>query len=147
MDRQLVDGGELGPPKTRASYRTIPLPDVVLEVLSRHLAEYPSDGLLFTNERGEPIRRNRFSDLWRRAIADLEVPAGTTFHDLRHFYASLLIRHGESVKAVQDRLGHASAKETLDTYAGLWPDSEDRTRAAVDTALSSRVTLVSPARP
>ena len=62
-------------------------------------------------------------------------PDGTGIHDLRHFYASLLIRHGESVKVVQDRLGHASAMETLDTYGHLWPDSEDRTRAAVDAVL------------
>jgi integrase len=55
-------------------------------------------------------------------------------HDLRHFYASLLIRHGESVKVVQARLGHATAAETLDTYSHLWPDSEDTTRAAVDSA-------------
>jgi integrase len=39
----------------------------------------------------------------------------------------LLIRHGESVKVVQARLGHASAAETLDTYSHLWPDSDDRT--------------------
>lgn len=33
---------------------------------------------------------------------------------------------------MQAALGHASAVETLETYAGLWPDSEARTRAAVD---------------
>ena len=38
------------------------------------------------------------------------------FHDLRHFYASVLIRKGLSVKVVQARLGHASAVETLDVY-------------------------------
>jgi integrase len=64
---------------------------------------------------------------------------GVTFHDLRHYYASLLIRHGESVKVVQKRLGHKSAVETLDTYSHLWPDSEDRTREAVDEVLG-RVT-------
>jgi hypothetical protein len=48
---------------------------------------------------------------------------------------SLSIRHGESVKTVQARLGHASASETLDTNAYLWPDSEDRTRVAVDSVL------------
>jgi integrase len=56
-------------------------------------------------------------------------------HELRHFYASLLIRHGESVKTVQRRLGHATAAETLDTYAHLWPDSDDRTREAIDSVL------------
>ena len=59
--------------------------------------------------------------------------SGVAMHSLRHFYASLLIRHGESVKTVHARLGHASAAETLHTYSHLWPDSEDRTRAAVDS--------------
>lgn len=59
----------------------------------------------------------------------------TGMHDLRHFYASLLIPHGESVKTVQARLGHAFAVETLDTYSHLWPDSDDRTREAVDAVL------------
>ena len=63
------------------------------------------------------------------------LPAGTGFHALRHYYASLLIRHGESVKTVQSRLGHASAVETLDTYSHLWPDSDDRTRDAIDSVL------------
>jgi hypothetical protein len=37
--------------------------------------------------------------------------------DQKFNYASLLLRHGESVKVVQSRLGHASANETLDTYS------------------------------
>jgi len=61
---------------------------------------------------------------------------GVRFHELRHYHASLLIRHGESVKTVQARLGHASAVETLNTYAHLWPDSEDRTRSAIDEVFS-----------
>jgi hypothetical protein len=36
---------------------------------------------------------------------------------------------------VQKRLGHATAAETLDTYSHLWPDSEDRTREAIDSVL------------
>lgn len=67
--------------------------------------------------------------------APVGVPA-VGFDALRHFYASLWIRHGESVKTVQARLGHASASETLDTYSHLWPDSDDRTRAAVDGVLA-----------
>jgi hypothetical protein len=58
-------------------------------------------------------------------------------HSLRHYYASLLIRHGESIKTVQARLGHATAAETLDTYSHLWPDSDDRTREAIDSVLGN----------
>ena len=65
------------------------------------------------------------------------LPKGTRCHDLRHYYARLLIRHGESVKVVRVRLGHASASETLDTYSHLWADSEDRTRQAVDSVLGA----------
>ncbi len=127
----------LAPPKTAASHRTVPLPDVVLDALAEHVREYPPgpDGLLFTGPNGAPLRRNRFGDsVWRPARERAGLPH-VNFHDLRHTYASLLIRHGESVKVVQARLGHASASETLDTYSHLWPDSEDRTRLAVDTAL------------
>lgn len=63
---------------------------------------------------------------------------GLGLHALRHFYASLLIHHGCSVKEVQARLGHASATETLDTYSHLWPSSEDRTREAIDTVMLSQ---------
>ena len=84
--------------------------------------------------RSSPLRRTRFSSIWRPAAAAGR-GAEVTFHDLRHYYASLLIQHGESVKVVQRRLGHKSAVETLDTYSHLWPDSEDRTRKAVDQVL------------
>jgi integrase len=58
-------------------------------------------------------------------------------HDLRHHYASVLIDGGESVKVVQERLGHASAMETMDTYAHLWPSSDERTRNVVERAWSA----------
>ena len=113
----------------------VPLPQVVVDALAVHLATWPADGFLFTTELGDPIRRTAFSErIWRPALKRAGL-SGVTMHGLRHFYASLLIRHGESVKTVQARLGHASAAETLDTYSHLWPDSDDRTRAAVDFVL------------
>jgi integrase len=71
----------------------------------------------------------------RAAIKASGLPDGTGFHALRHDCAGLLIRHGESVKTVQSRLGRASAVEMLDTYSHLWPDSDDRTRDAIDSML------------
>jgi integrase len=172
VDRQLVTvAGRtpfLGPPKTKASHRTIPLPNVVVDALAAHLRDFPTTGqdvpvvlvggreageqpveLFFTTAAGLPIRRTSFGNAWRAAVTSAKAPHGTGFHALRHYYASLLIRHGESVKVVQARLGHASAAETLDTYSHLWPDAEDRTRDAIDDVLgvakTSRVSLVSQA--
>jgi integrase len=62
--------------------------------------------------------------VWQPDGAASGARRGTGFHDLRHFYASLLIRHTKSIKTVQRRLGHATAAETLDTRG---PDSDDRT--------------------
>lgn len=161
VDRQLVNvngsAPEFGPPKTETSDRIIPLPDTVAVALSEHIKHHDRgpDGLLFVGRRGRPFRRSTFSEVWIRAMKeagrqlaaaaaeeDRETDArtdctGVGFHDLRHYYASLLIRHGESVKTVQARLGHKNAEETLNTYAHLWPDSDDRTREAVDTVLSA----------
>jgi len=140
VDRQLVTRPgkvtEFGPPKTKASNRTIPLPQVVVDALAAHLAAYPvgADGLAFRLD-GQPITRQAFGHVWRPAARAAGLSAGTGVHSLRHYYASLLIRYGESVKTVQARLGHASASETLDTYSHLWPDSDDRTREAVDCVL------------
>lgn len=142
VDRQLVTPNagapKLSPPKTKASYRTVPLPDSTGFLLAEHLRLFPADdesGLIFTMKDGRPIRRSRMGEAWRGAADGAELPEGTGFHATRHFYASLLIQHGESVKVVQNRLGHASAMETLDTYGHLWPDSEDATREAVDSVL------------
>jgi integrase len=73
-------------------------------------------------------------EVWRATARQAGVEV--RFHDLRHFYASALIRAGLSVKVVQARLGHASAVETLNVYSHLWPDDEDRTRQAVDALLA-----------
>lgn len=145
VDRQLLTrirrGPEFGPLKTKASYRTIPLPQVVVDALNGHIAarDIADEDLIFTLE-GEPITRQAFGHIWRPAAkaAGLTASTGPGMHALRHYYASLLIRYGESVKTVQARLGHASAAETHDTYSHLWPDSDDRTREAIDSVLGSR---------
>jgi integrase len=65
------------------------------------------------------------------------LPAGTTSHDLHHHYASVLLHAGESVVAVADRLSHEDASLVQSTYGHLMPDSEERTRRAIDAAWSA----------
>jgi integrase len=141
VDRQTDPKGGEGfvDPKTDASWRTVPLAEATLLELAQHLERHGAgdDGRVFRQASGRHWRRNRFAEVWDRARRPAELPEWATFHDLRHFYASLLIHHGENVKVVQARLGHATAGETLDTYGHLWPDSDDATRAAVDAALGA----------
>jgi integrase len=132
-------------PKTPRSRRTVPLPRVVADALAKHLEEFPAskDGTIFTTRYGEPYRHDYYgSIIFGAAVRTAGLPFKTTSHSLRHHYASVLLAGGESVVAVAERLGHENATLVLKTYGHLMPDSEDRTRHAVDEAWSrySRVT-------
>jgi integrase len=142
VDRQLArtpNGGDIFiPPKTKASVRTIPLPQTVADALARHIRDHGTgaEGLIFTSPKGEPLNYKNFrARVWAKVLSGMEdVPDGATLHTLRHTYASLLIQAGESPKVIQERLGHASITETMDTYGHLYPDSDESTRAAIDAA-------------
>lgn len=144
IDRQMVTTvgtqPHFAPTKTTASVRTIPVPSIVLEEITAHLQTFGAgpDGVVFTNEDGEPIRRNHAGRVWRAAAKRAGVQ-GRSFHDLRHYCASVLIDSGASVKVVQHHLGHAKASQTLDVYSHLWPEDEDRTRTALEGALRAAV--------
>jgi integrase len=56
-----------------------------------------------------------------------------------------MIAAGASIKAVQRALGHASAKVTLDTYAGLFEDDLEALADRLDERLSA--TNVAPVLP
>jgi len=82
--------------------------------------------------------------LIERAIAAVRgqidgLPEGFTFHDTRHYLASLLIASGADIKTVQARMRHAGARTTLDTYGHLWPDADESTRAAVGAVIAERI--------
>lgn len=131
---------ELDRPKG-GKVRTVPLPDAVGEAIAAHLRRHPAgdDGLVFTSREHKPINRNHFNRyVWRPALAKAGVDEGrgNGMHALRHFYASMLIDAGESVRAVADFLGHADPGFTLRVYAHLLPASEDRARRVVSDVLS-----------
>jgi integrase len=122
--------------------RTVPLPKAVAVELAEHLRRYPisASTLVFMSREHKPLNRNYFnSHIWRPAVlaAGVEPSRANGMHALRHFYASVLIDAGESVKAVAEYLGHADPGFTLRVYAHLFPSSEDRARHAVDRTLSA----------
>jgi integrase len=144
VDRQLIkvvgQPPALGSLKTTSSRRVVPLPTSVVDALAAHMAAYPPcrDGLIFSGADGQPVARAWLHRTWRKAITDAGLPADTTWHLLRHTYASVLIDGGESATVVARRLGHANPSETLRTYSHLWPDSDERTRQVVDSAFAKR---------
>jgi integrase len=129
----------IGPPKTAASYRTVPLADPVLEAVSEWLrVAGAGEDELILHVDGAPIRRNAWGRLWRATAKRAGLP-GVRYHDLRHTFASTLLSNGVSIAAVAGWLGHASPTVTLSTYAHMMPVDEDRARSVITTALQACV--------
>ena len=148
----------LGLPKGNKE-RTVPLPAEVRDLLAAYLAERPArrvtlpwrelDGelvtvpLVLSNRARNAMNRNYFNTfIWKPALRAAGVPDGREngTHALRHFYASVLLDAGESIKAVSEYLGHADAGFTLRTYTHLMPSSDQRTRSAIDHAFTTYIT-------
>ncbi|MFI6662729.1 tyrosine-type recombinase/integrase [Streptomyces sp. NPDC050523] len=158
---KLVNGRLLFAPPKNNKLRDVPLPDAVAAALAKHMTAFAPvevtlpwlrpDGppvtrlLYFTTQESGVLRRNDFNThVWKPALVSAGViPApgpGERYkearedgmHALRHFYASVLLDSGESVKALSAYLGHSDAGFTLRTYTHLMPTSETRTRKAVD---------------
>jgi len=132
----------LGPPKTEASARTVPLSSRCIRVLAAHLAQYPAKkdddfgGLIWQSTRtpGLPPARTSLSSAVGDALRAHGLPVNVGIHVFRHYFASALIAAGVDPKAIQVVMGHATISETMDTYGHLWPDSEERIRQAMDEA-------------
>lgn len=59
-----------------------------------------------------------------------------TFHALRHTHVSQLIASGLDVVTVSRRIGHSNPTVTLNVYARLFGNTDDRAAQAVETALA-----------
>ena len=138
---------EWGPTKTDER-RTVRLPRFLCDLLAAHLADQPRDldALVFTAPMGGPLRERKFlHGQLKPAARRAGLPGTLRAHDLRHTAASLLIRQGASVKAVQKTLGHRSAVVTLDRYGHLWPDELEDLAERLDRARAAAV--APPTRP
>lgn len=125
-------------PKSEASRRTVRVPPFLVDVLAAHLATNGDDsGLIFSAPGGGPIRRSNFRRrIWLPAVA-ASVGPPCTFHDLRHSHAALLIAQGEHPKVIQERLGHASIKTTLDTYGHLFEGLDEAAADRLEATFAS----------
>ncbi|OFT47021.1 hypothetical protein HMPREF3158_05625 [Corynebacterium sp. HMSC06G04] len=123
--------GDFAPLKTEASRRVVPIGPATVAVIEEQLQRVPRgpEETVFCTKAGKALSSSSVSAQFRKLARAAGV--GTTFHGLRHFYASSLIGAGASVVMVQRALGHASASMTLDVYSHLFPGAGEGLRGMV----------------
>jgi integrase len=137
----------VGPPKTRAGYRRVGLPRVVVEALAEQLARPGSaDDLVFVGPQGGTLRLAGFRQASHLAAGNQGAGLdGLRIHDLRHTAVALWIAAGANPKEVAARAGHTSVSFTLDRYGHLYPDADHALRDRLD-ALHALTQTRRPAR-
>ncbi len=97
---------------------------------------------VFTDCGGGPVHPDKLSQTFDRLVRRADLPV-IRLHDLRHTQATLLIDAGVPVKVVSERLGHATAAFTIETYQHVLPSMQTR---AVDAVAQLMETPVEPSR-
>lgn len=129
LDRRAVEvrhsldkRGTLGPTKTRAGMRMLPISEVTGDALVRaRAAQEEASGrrrdedpvvLAADGGRMSPAALGRW---WGRNREGYGLPE-FTLHELRHTYLTLLAESGVHPKVMQELAGHSSSRVTMDIY-------------------------------
>lgn len=85
------------------------------------------------------FRRDYYNrEIWKPALAAAGLLPDTTFHDLRHTFASTALAEGVPISEVSRWPGHKSITTTVDLYGHLVPEASGRARDALDRAFTRR---------
>jgi integrase len=94
---------------------------------------------------GEPLSPDAVSRSFYRLARALKLP-GLRLHDLRHAYATTLLKADVHPKVASEGLGHSSIAFTMDTYSHVVPSMQVQAAKAIEEALGNAV-QGSPAGP
>lgn len=151
---------KIGKLKSKAAYRSIPCPSLVLNALREWKLQCPKGdlGLVFPNGSGKV---EALSNIMQRGFNPIQIAAGVTalqaalddsdkpiinnagepvmrevgkygMHALRHACASLWIEAGKNPKAIQTLMGHSTIQMTYDVYGHLFADADGDQKTAED---------------
>lgn len=139
---------EIKPPKTEAGKRTIPIPDWYIDILKQiPRTDCP---YVFHTDRGNPIDSTRCNRVWKTLLREMEIKAGATLYrnkiimysgiigqdltpyNLRHTYATELVKKGVDIKTAQYLLGHSDIRVTMNIYAHVTDDMIETARNKIN---------------
>jgi integrase len=142
-----AEGWMLVEPKTERGWRQISIPRSLVESLRalrgcqdetkrKAGALYEDHGFVFANRWGRPIYPRQFiRHVFKVALVRAGLQRSIRLYDLRHTSATLLLKAGEHIKVVSERLGHASVSITLEVYVHVLPGMQAGAATRIDSLL------------
>lgn len=142
---QISRTGKLVEPKTPKAIRTVPLAKDMAQFLRRHrlASDFSTDEhFVFPSRDGTALNPSNvvnrgFKPALKKAGLDGLKP-GIRFHDLRHFFASVMIDRGVTSVVLADVMGHRDSRTTERIYIHLFNRrrTADQVRDAMQSAMS-----------
>lgn len=142
--RAKKEGIQYKKPKTKSSIRAINISRQSTKLLKK-LRKYQlkqtesinfKDNLVFPMPNGERTDPDYITKCFKSAIKNSQFDNKHTFHDLRHTHASILLKKGVTMKALQERLGHSSIQVTIDIYSHLVPTIQKKAAEKIDEIIN-----------
>lgn len=124
-------------------------------VLAEHGVSVNAETPLFCHADGTYLKPSWITKQFKALAAKLDLARGTHLHTLRHTHATYLIQKGYDLRTIQERLGHASSKTTMDIYGHLLPGRDveaaeafsEITRELGELAISQETSMYAPVCP
>ena len=152
MENRVAIGKQIatGTPKSKASNRTLPLPDEVVDVLKAARKRQREERLAFgegygsgeyvaSDETGQPYHPNLLTFRWGRMLDGLRIKR-VRLHDARHSCATLMHLRGVPIAVIAAWLGHASAAFTMSVYAHSQDDALKAAASSFGRVVTTRDT-------
>lgn len=124
-------------PKTKGSVRTIKIDEMLISMLKKHKLKqneikfknrpiYQDNEFIFARDDGHPQLRKVVETRLKRLLKKAEIEKNITPHSFRHTHTSLLIEAGVGIKEIQQRLGHTDINTTMNIYAHMTANMEEK---------------------
>ena len=108
-------------PKTDKSNRKIKMVNKVFDLLKEYVPICNQE--LFGLQKIKPTTLQRKCD---NNCKKANITRNIRIHDFRHSFASMCIDKGVPIEVISEYLGHENISTTLETYAHLYPNSQDK---------------------
>ena len=118
--------GKDGPPKTEASYRVVDMLPLSEEALKEQYENTKELEYVFVNSRKQPFYSHDVIGVNFQRILKATGVKVRVLYNLRHTYASHMIRNGVDIVYISKQLGHENPNITLTIYTRFIEEDDEK---------------------